>query len=416
MTANFVDVYRHFGAEAKKVLLGRLGLSSGKEYFFEYDRQYLASFPNPSPILLKFSPELQQENGGKFPHFLSDSLPDDWGRMLVNKELRKRGLFLNEISYIDRLRYLGDNAMGSLSFSPMESREISEDNLRFRDIEALNQNALTAYEEDNNGELERLNRISSACGGSKPKGNLFFSKDFRLCNENWQPEFDAWIVKFKTHSTLMASEEGVCEFIYAQMAKQSGITLPGTHLFGLSDSRLFAIQRFDREDQRRIFSASAAGLLGLDWRLPSLDYEQLMRLTFRLTKSVSSTREIFRRMIFNLFSGNQDDHAKNWNFLQDDSGNWTLSPAFDITFSPKPYYEHSTSFKGFSKTPPKAAVLNLARLAGEEKPFDVIKEVVEAVENFPQLAKQYSAEFSVIKEVTKVLNELYNQNKALLKS
>lgn len=416
MTANYVDIYRHIGAEAKKVLLGRLGLSSRNEYFFEYDQQYLASFPNPSPALLKFSPGLQQEKGGKFPHFLADSLPDDWGCLLMNKELRKRGLFLNEISYIDRLRYLGDNAMGSMSFSPKEFREISEHNLKFSDIEALNQDALAAYEEGSNGALERLNRISSACGGSKPKGNLYFSNDLRLCHDSWQPEFDAWIVKFKTHSNLMASEEGVCEYLYAELTKRSGIPFPITHLFELSDSRLFAIQRFDREGQRRIFSASAAGLLGLDWRAPSLDYEQLIRLTFYLTKSGPSTREVFRRMIFNLFSGNQDDHSKNWNFLQDDLGNWMLSPAFDITFSPKPYYEHSTSFKGFSKTPPKAAVLNLARLAGEEKPFDVIKEVVEAVENFPQLAKQYSVKSAAIKEVTKVLNELYNQNKALLKS
>lgn len=406
-----MDIYRHFGSEAEN----GLGLSSRNEYFFEYDRQYLASFPNPSPALLKFSAGLQQTQGGRFPHFLIDSLPDDWGRMLVNKELRKRGLFLNEISYIDRLRYLGDNASGSLSFSPKESREISEHNLKFRDIEELNQDALTAYEEGSNGVLERLNRISSACGGSKPKGNLYFSGDFRLCHEVWYPGSDAWIVKFKTHSTVLASEEGVCEYIYAELAKQSGISLPNTHLFELSDSRLFAIQRFDREDQRRIFSASAAGLLGADWRLPSLDYEQLMRLTYPLTRSTTPTREIFRRMIFNLFSGNQDDHAKNWNFLQDDFGNWTLSPAFDMTFSPNPCYEHSTSFKGFGKSPSKGAILNLARLAGEDKPFDVIKEVVDAVGNFSQLAKQYSVKPAAINEVTKTLNELYSQNKALVK-
>ena len=140
-----------------------------------------------------------------------------------------------------------------------------------------------------------------------------------------------------------------------------------------------------------------------------------MRLTYRLTVSTSSSREIFRRMIFNLFSGNQDDHAKNWNFLQDDQGKWTLSPAFDITFSPSHYYEHSTSFKGFGKAPTKEAILNLAKLAGEVKPFAVIKEVVEAVQNFTQLAKQFSVKPAAIKEVSKVLNELYRQNKVLIK-
>lgn len=413
MTANYVDIYRHFGADAEKILLGRLGLSSRNEYFFEYDQQYLESFPNPSPALLKFSQGLQQEKCGKFPHFLADSLPDDWGQKLMNIGFRKRGLLLSEISFIDRLRNLGDDALGSLSFSPREFGGFSRESLEIRDIEELNQNALAINEDNTSEVLESLNKISCASGGSRPKGNLYFSKDLRLCHESWQSGFDAWIIKFKTHSTVLASEEGVCEYIYAQLAKQSGITLPNTHLFELSDSRLFAIQRFDREDKRRIFSASAAGLLGLDLRLPSLDYEELIRLTFRLTKSVPSTKEIFRRMIFNLFSGNQDDHAKNWNFLQDDFGNWSLSPAFDITFSPNPYYEHSTSFKGFGKAPSKEVILNLAKLAGEDKPFAVIKEVVDAVGNFSQLAKQYSVKPAAIKEVTKVLNELYSQNKAL---
>jgi serine/threonine-protein kinase HipA len=387
VTTNFVNVFRHFGPNAEKVLLGKLGLKFGKEYFFEYDENYVSSFPNPSPLLLRFAPGIQQEQSSRFPSFLVDSLPDGWGLLLMDKEFRKQGRALREISYIDRLRYVGNNAMGSLSFSPQESEEFIGKSLEIIGIEKLNQNALAIFEEDSHDVLETLNRIASS-GGSRPKGNLYFSKDLRLCNESWQPSFDGWIVKFKTHSTVLASEEGVCEYIYAKLAKQAGITLPDTHLFELSDSRLFAIQRFDREDQRRIFSASAAN---------------------------TPTREIFRRMIFNLFSGNQDDHAKNWNFLQDDSGNWSLSPAFDITFSPNPYYEHSTSFKGFEKAPSKEAILNLAKLAGEDKPFAVIKEVVDAVENFPQLAKQYSVKPAAIKEVTKVLNELYNQNKGLLK-
>ena len=415
MTANYVDIYRHFGADAEKVLLGRLGLSCRNEYFFEYDQQYLVSFPNPSPALLEFSQGLQQEKYGKFPHFLADSLPDDWGQKLMNIGFRKKGFSINEISYIDRLRNLSDDAKGSLSFSPKELGEISGRCLGIEEIEELNQNALTVYEEETCKVLETLSRISCPCGGSRPKGNLYFSKDLRLCHTSWQPSFEAWIVKFETHSTVLASEEGVFEYTYAQLAKQSGITLPNTHLFELSDSRLFAIQRFDRENQRRIFSASPAGILGLDWRLPSLDYEQLIRLAFSLTTSIPSTREIFRRMIFYLFSGNQDDHAKNWNFLQDDFGNWSLSPAFDITFSPSPYYEHFTSFMGFSKMPSKKAFLKLAKLAGEEEPFAVIEEVVETLSGFSLLAKQLSVKPSGIKEATKTLNELYRQNKQLLK-
>ena len=169
MTANYVDIYRHFGADAEKVLLGRLGLSCRNEYFFEYDQQYLVSFPNPSPALLEFSQGLQQEKYGKFPHFLADSLPDDWGQKLMNIGFRKKGFSINEISYIDRLRNLSDDAKGSLSFSPKELGEISGRCLGIEEIEELNQNALTVYEEETCKVLETLSRISCPCGGSDRK-------------------------------------------------------------------------------------------------------------------------------------------------------------------------------------------------------------------------------------------------------
>ena len=160
-------------------------MKSGKEYFFEYDENYVASFPNPSPRLLRFAPGIQQEQGSRFPSFLVDSLPDGWGLLLMDKEFRKQGRSLREVAYIDRLRYVGNDAMGSLSFSPQESEEFIGKSLEINGIEKLNQNALAIFEEDSHDVLETLNRIASS-GGSRPKGNLYFSKDLRLCHESWQ--------------------------------------------------------------------------------------------------------------------------------------------------------------------------------------------------------------------------------------
>lgn len=331
----------------------------------------------------------------------------------MDREFRKNGYSLNQISFVDRLRYIGDNAMGSLSFeSSKDNEEIKI--ISLNELEQLNTNAFQIYEEKTDKILDTLNDISSS-GGSRPKGNLFFSDDFSKCSGQYNKGFAAWIVKFKTHSKLLSSEEGVCECIYSMLARNAGIRMPQTHLFELRDSRLFAVERFDRREAQRIFSASAAGLLGADWRLPSLDYEQLIKLTSTLTRNQVQTQEIFRRMIFNLFSGNQDDHAKNWNFLQSDDGSWILSPAFDLTFSPNKFLEHSTSFLGFGKKPDKSAILKLSKLAGVEKPKDVICEVVEAVQEFSELAKKFSVKPSAINEISRVLNEIYQQNKDLLK-
>lgn len=414
MTINFLRVYRYFGEDAKKELLGRVACR-GEEYFFEYDSEYLHSKPNPSPFLLRFISGVQQEKNGRTPFFLLDSLPDGWGHLLMDREFRRQSIPLQSITDIDRLSYVGDRAIGALSFeSQTKNAVISEDTIKFSDLPLLNKSAYDFYEEKNTEILKILNNISSS-GGSRPKGNLFFSKNLDHCSENCQDNYEAWIVKFKTSSTLLSSEEGVCEYIYSQMSKNAGISTADCHLFELSDhSRLFSSKRFDRDGLRRIFTASIFGLTGADWRTPSLDYEQIIRLCSSLTKSRNQTKEVFRRMIFNLFSGNQDDHSKNWNFLQDDLGNWNLSPAFDITFSPNRFNEHSTSFKGYGKKPSKQTIAELAKLSGEDEPHIAITAVLDSLSQFPTLAKEHSVKKSIQKEITKTLNELYQQNKELL--
>lgn len=414
MTIDFLRVYRHFGTEAEKIFLGRV-VCRGEEYFFEYNSQYLLTRPNPSPFLLRFSSGVQQEKNGRIPSFLLDSLPDGWGRLLMDREFRRQSIPIQAVTDIDRLCYVGDRAIGALSFdSENNNTATSEDILKFSDLPLLNKSAHDFYEEESTEILKSLNNISSS-GGSRPKGNLFFSKDLTQCSENFQNDYEAWIVKFKTSSTLLSSEEGVCEYIYSLMSKNAGISTADFHLFELSDhSRLFSTKRFDRDGLRRIFSASIFGLIGADWREPSLDYEQIIRLCSALTKSHDQTKEVFRRMIFNLFSGNQDDHSKNWNFLQNDLGNWSLSPAFDTTYSPNRISEHSTSFKGYGKKPPKQTIAELARLSGEDKPHKTITEVLDSISQFPSLAKELAVEKSVQKEITKTLNDLYQQNKELL--
>lgn len=218
----------------------------------------------------------------------------------MDRKFRKQSIPLQSVTDIDRLSYVGDRAIGALSFeSKTKKTEISEDSLKFSDLPFLNKSAHDFYEEKSTEVLNSLNNISSS-GGSRPKGNLFFSKNLDRCSENYQDNYEAWIVKFKTSSTLLSSEEGVCEYIYSLMSRNAGISTANSHLFEFSDhSRLFSSKRFDRDGLRRIFSASIFGLTGADWRVPSLDYEPIIRLCSSLTKSRAQTQEVFRRMIFN---------------------------------------------------------------------------------------------------------------------
>ena len=138
MTINFLPVYRHFGKDANKKLLGRVACR-GEEYFFEYDSEYLLSKPNPSPFLLRFISGVQQEKNGRIPSFLLDSLPDGWGRLLMDREFRRLSIPLHSVTDIDRLSYVGDRAIGALSFESQTKNTVtSADNLKFSDLPLLN--------------------------------------------------------------------------------------------------------------------------------------------------------------------------------------------------------------------------------------------------------------------------------------
>ena len=130
-----------------------------------------------------------------------------------------------------------------------------------------------------------------------------------------------------------------------------------------------ALKRFDwvcskAGQSGRLHMHSACGLLGADFRLPSLDYQVLIAATRRLCKSPAAAQLQFRRAIFNLLACNQDDHSKNWAFLQNDQGQWQPAPFYDVTFSPHSHREHSTAFAGHGKVPPLKAVQGLAAAAG----------------------------------------------------
>jgi serine/threonine-protein kinase HipA len=88
---------------------------------------------------------------------------------------------------------------------------------------------------------------------------------------------------------------------------------------------------------------TAAALLKSDFRSQTIDYTNLLALTGFLTQNPEEVEEMYRRMVFNVFCENRDDHAKNFSFICRD-GKWSLSPAYDITYSPiGTKGEHATS-------------------------------------------------------------------------
>ena len=156
---------------------------------------------------------------------------------------------------------------------------------------------------------------------------------------------DDWIVKFR--SSADPKDIGPIEYAYHLMAKEAGLIVPEAKLFKSKTCRgYFGVKRFDRTEHRFIHTHTLSGLLHADHRIPSIDYETVMKATGILTKNIEECEKQFRNAAFNVFSHNRDDHAKNFSFLMDENGTWTVSPAYDLTFSTGPGGEHCTTIMG----------------------------------------------------------------------
>ena len=342
----------------KKV--GTLALMKNNIVAFEYDSNWITNGFSISPFSLPlkkqvFIPRIDPFDGlyGVF----SDSLPDGWGRLLVDRMLNSQNINPREISQIDRLAIVGETGMGALSYKPeynlLEDKDYKEDydNLALSCKKILN----TEYSAD----LDKLFKLGGSSGGARPK---ILTK---IDNEDW-------IIKFP--SSLDDSNIGKLEYLYSVCAKKCKIDIPETKLFPSKiSSGYFGIKRFDRKKLstgaiRKLHMISVSGLLETSHRIPNLDYNDLMQLTLNLTKSFEEVEKLFRLMCFNVFSHNRDDHSKNFSFIyNEDLNKWELSPAYDLTYSYSINGEHATTINGNGVNPGLNDILKVAEKIGLDK-------------------------------------------------
>ena len=368
--------------------------------YFQYHEQYLSRFGNLSPYALQETLALQQAPAG--PHqglhgVFADSLPDSWGLLLQDRVFRQHGILPNLLTQMDRLAFVGQGAVGALAYAPnSEYAATTQGNI---DLSELAQQAQAVFE-GQTGEVLQALVVSGNSGGARPKALVYTQAgNWANCSTQPKPGDQAWLVKFTSASLPLGHEEGVCEAVYLQLAEQLQLEPAQFTLVQPSQANRqypwLALKRFDYVPNPagpagRVHMHSACGLLGADFRLPSLDYQMLIAATRRLCKSPAAAQLQFRRAVFNLLACNQDDHSKNWAFLQNDQGQWQPAPFYDATFSPHPHREHSTAFAGFGKAPPLKAMQGLADAAGFAnwgEARQIVEHTVHAFAQFESLAK-----------------------------
>lgn len=345
---NKVNVFYH------NFKVGTMALYQNRLAAFEYDSDWLIDGFSISPFSLPlekkvFIPKIDPFEGlfGVF----ADSLPDGWGRLLVDRLMRKEGYNPYEIGSLERLAIVGASGMGALTYRPVIPTNDDYDELSLDEIAKECKKVLTSETCDN---LDYLFTKGGSSGGARPK--ILTKVD----NEDW-------IIKFASSDDN--EDMGKQEYDYALCAKKCGLEIEEVRLFPSENTKgYFGTRRFDRlgdGEAGKVHMVSAAGILETSHRIPNLDYDILMKLTLQLTKSMEECEKLYRLMCFNVFAHNRDDHSKNFTYMyKETEKRWVLSPAYDLTYSNSIGGEHATTVNGNGKNPTMEDILAVAKKNG----------------------------------------------------
>lgn len=362
---NKVDIFYHDRQ------VGTMALYENRLAVFEYDGEWLRDGFSISPFSLPlekkvFVPKIDPFEGlfGVF----ADSLPDGWGRLLVDRLMRRNGLNPQTIGSLERLAIVGNSGMGALTYRPVILMENVQGDLSLDEIAGECSRILNTESSEN---LDYLFAKGGSSGGARPK----------ILTKVGEED---WIIKFPSSDD--SQKIGKQEYDYALCAQACGLNMEEVRLFPSNKTKgYFGTKRFDRRgkgEEGKVHMVSAAGLLETSHRIPNLDYDILMKLTLQLTRSMEECEKLYRLMCFNVFAHNRDDHSKNFTYLYEEKAQrWILSPSYDLTYSNSLGGEHATTVNGNGVNPGMEDILAVAEKIGlnvakSQKTANEIKECV----------------------------------------
>ena len=374
-----MDSYKRLNVFYNNRLVGTLAQTPEHLVAFEYDTNWIQEGFSISPFSL---PLLKKLFIPKFDPFyglfgvFNDSLPDGWGRLLVERFLLKNNIDPSHVDNLNRLAIVQQNGMGALTYQPEHEFITSSNDL---DYDRLSEECSKILESHDSKDLDELFTLGGSSGGARPKILI------KINNEDW-------IVKFP--SSHDPNDPGLIEYRYSLCAKDCGIIMSQTKLF---DSKkclgYFGTKRFDRlANGDKVHTISVSGLLETSHRIPNLDYNILMKVTLELTKNYQDIEQLFRIMCFNVFAHNRDDHSKNFSFIYNENKKeWHLSPAYDLTYSSSLNDEHATTVNGNGVNPSSVDILAVAQNIGMKKNLarDILAEIKEKCSTLLNDKKSY---------------------------
>jgi len=399
--------------------IGTLLYDEGKVYF-EYDEAFRSSGLEISPLMLSlestrlYTNEKERDYFQGLPGVFHDSLPDKFGTKLIERYFESKNIPPHELNIMQKLMFVGNKSMGAISYQPSENLMDRHGMQELIDIEVFSKNAQKIIKGETlevvDGVLAFMDSAASA-GGARAKAVVGFDptsdKMIYGMRDTLPEPFEHWLIKFDMYDDNGNSQDYTkLEFLYMTMAKEAGIEIPELRLLEQGGLTHYIIKRFDRENNKRLHMHSAAGMTHSNINVPGhYSYDNLLRLTRRVTGAQRDVEEVYRRMIFNIVARNQDDHAKNFAFLMDARGGWRLSPAYDITYAYGSGYtrEHQLSLKGKTSNFERKELLQLAEehSLSKSKANEWIECIIEIVSDFSHRAKDLDINGKLLERVGK---------------
>lgn len=310
-------------------IVGYLAELKDNRIAFQYDDEWLETGFSISPISLPLSSNVYINNNPAFDGLYGvfwDTLPDGWGQLLVQRKLLQYHINYDQLSPLQKLALISSNGLGALEYEP--TKELSVVTKHY-DLDELSHIISTVLNNQSNDDLDTLYSLGGSSGGARPKAHI------TLNNQEW-------IIKFPclTDSPNIGEEE----YNLNMLAQKCGIQTAQCHLFPSKKcTGYFGSLRFDRKDQQKIHTISLCGLLEVSHRMSLLDYGHLLHFTNIICSDKSNSYEAFRRMCFNVYAQNKDDHGKNFSFIYDEqTHSYWLSPAYDLTPTPHKFEHEMT--------------------------------------------------------------------------
>jgi len=365
-----------FGEEIGVLMEGKNGLS------FQYHSSFDADKLPISPLFLPYDKERvfnyydsMPFNG--LPGIFADSLPDSFGNLALREYFKRKYQRITlKLSTLEKLAYVGSHGIGAIEYNPALDKTEEPYDVSI-DLQRYAQESKKLMEGNAQEILQELLAHPSP-GGARPKAAVqWCEKENSISLDNQHKEgYEHWIIKFDEEQR----EETKIEYLYMMLAKEVGIAVPKVKQIIVEDEVHFASKRFDRIEGKKLHQATLAGIIHGDFMQQNVCiYEMYLRITEKLTHSPAQTKEAYRRMVFNVIGKNCDDHIKNFSFLMNEQGEWSLSPAYDLLYSYGPviYGEHKMSINGKNSEISLNDLAQCGYSVGLEKTF--MKETIEEI-------------------------------------